>query len=400
MKRYLLLISTVALIAVSCSTLQQTIIPQPLKIDADFSERVQAFSIDFLKQMEVAEPENNYMVSPISLHMALGMLLNGSATSSEQELLTTLNLEGLTIEDINKNYLQLIEGLPNIDPDVTNRMANSIWQEENFEVTDLFKEQLKNYFKAEHYSENFDNIATLDKINQWASDNTEGKVDKILEEISKDQVMFLINALYFKADWSQGFDPKSTYNTNFNGTLGAETVNMMVQTDTFPYLETEAYQIVGLPYASGQYEMSVILPKDGQSPASVISGLTLSQLKTDQANLAVRKVEIQIPKLKMEYGIKLNAVLSKMGMPTLFTGNADLSKIAPPAGALKVGFVKQDTFIEIDEVGTEAAAVTTIGIETTSVPSYPLFKCNKPFLFLITEKGSGTIQFMGRINNL
>lgn len=388
------------LIAAACST-QQSIKPQPLDIDGDFSTRVQAFSIDFLKQMELAEPQDNYMVSPLSLHMALGMLLNGSATTSKEEVLETLRLTGMSLKDINGNYQKLIDGLPNIDPAVTNRMANSIWQEENFEVEELFKEQLKTYFKAEHYREDFSNTATLDKINKWASDNTEGKVDRILEEISKNQVMFLINALYFKADWRQGFDPESTYNTNFNGTEGVKNVDMMVQIDTFPYLETETFQLVGLPYASGQYEMSIILPKDGQSPASVISDLTLAQLKTHQADMAVRKVEVQVPKLKMEYGIKLNAVLSKMGMPTLFTGNADLSKIAPPAGALKVGFVKQDTFIEIDEVGTEAAAVTTIGIELTSAgPSNPLVKCNKPFFFLITEKGSGTIQFMGRINNL
>lgn len=399
MKGYVFATICSFLLIVSCST-QQAIEPEPLKIEGDFAERLHVFSIDFLQKMETAEPEKNYMVSPLSLHMALGMLLNGASNQSEEEVLKTLKLEGMSTDQINENYLKLIEGLPLIDPAVTNRMANSIWQEENFEVTNQFKENLKKYFKAEHFREDFGKPETLKKINQWASDNTEGKVDEILTEITKEQVLFLINALYFKADWSSAFDKKNTYKTRFQGTASTNQVDMMVQKDTFPYLETEKFQFVEMPYASGQYQMSIILPKANYTPKAIISDLTLDELKTLQKNVSTQNLEIQLPKLKMKYGIKLNSILGQMGMPTLFTGNADLSKIAPPAGALKVGFVKQDTFVEIDEEGTEAAAVTTIGIETTSVPSYPIVKCNKPFIFLITEKGAGTIQFMGRINNL
>lgn len=399
MKRYLISALLTLMIIASCTT-QQSVEPKPLAVDMDFSSRIQDFSVDFLQQMEIAEPEKNYMVSPLSLHMALGMLLNGSDGDSEKEILNTLKLEGLTLDKINENYFELIDGLPLVDPKVTNKMANSMWQEQGFEVTDAFKENLKTYFKAEHYREDFGMPSTLDKINNWASDNTEGKIDEILNEISKEQVLFLINALYFKADWTKAFDAKDTYKTNFNGTNTTNQVDMMVQKDTFPYLETEKFQLVSMPYASGQYEMSILLPKEGENPANLIADLTLTNLKAAQGEMKVRKVDLQIPKFKMEYGIKLNKVLSGMGMPTLFTGNANLSKIAPPAGALKVGFVKQDTFIEVDEEGTEAAAVTTIGIEVTSLPNYPMIKCNKPFIFLITEKKSGIIQFMGRINNL
>ena len=249
-------------------------------------------------------------------------------------------------------------------------------------------------FKAEIYEEPFD-TSTLSKINKWADDHTNGKIKKVLDEISENQVMFLMNALYFKGNWAQKFDPDKTTLQNFEG---AGKVSMMSALENYSYVQREGYQALAMPYGSGNYEMRVVLPVDG-NVNELISKLDMEEWDSMTNAMSTQKVDVQFPKLKMEYEKELNHVLSAMGMPVLFTNAADLSKISPPAGKIQVSFVKQNAFVEVDEKGTEAAAVTTIGIELTSAPVYPSFHCNKPFLFFIYEKSSGTIQFVGKVLN-
>lgn len=375
--------------------------PQPidLTVNQDFVGRTTEFAFDFVKELEKEEAGKNFFVSPLSLHMALGMLLNGSDGSSKEELLNTLNLKGLDDQLINTSYSELIDKLPKADPKVTNTLANSIWQREGFNVEKSFLDIMKETFNAELYQEPF-NDATLKKINQWASDNTNAKIDEILTEISADQVMFIINALYFKGDWALQFDKEKTQKVDFAGLSGTQKVDMMSALDTFSYADMTKYQVLEMDYGSGNYAMRVMLPNEEVSVVELIN--TLDKDEWDQMSKAMRvgKVDLRFPKVKLEYNKKLNNVLAAMGMPSLFSSSADLSKISPPAGRLVVGFVKQDAFIEIDEEGTEAAAVTTIGIELTSAPMYPVFNCNRPFVFTIYEKSSGTVQFVGKILNL
>ncbi|AWV97795.1 serpin family protein [Arcticibacterium luteifluviistationis] len=364
-------------------------------LDAEFSKRTTSFAFDFLKELEKEEVDETFFVSPLSLHMALGMLLNGADTQSKEELIKTLNLEGLDMDLINSSYLELVDKLPNVDPLVTNELANSLWQRNGFDVEDDFKAVLKEYFKAELYEENFDQ-GTLTKINQWASDNTNAKITKVLEEISADQVLFLMNALYFKGDWANQFDKDKTFEDSFNGKSGLVKVDMMANLDTFAYADMGSFKAVDLPYGNQKYGMRVLLPKENDVSA-LLNSLDEDVWKGIDEKMYVQKLDLKLPKFKMEYEIKLNDILKNMGMPSLFSNAADLSKITAPAGKIRVGFVKQNSFVAVDEEGTEAAAVTTIGIELTSVPSYPSFYVNKPFLFFIYEKGSGTIQFAGKI---
>lgn len=395
------MLSLALLFVLACSSSEPIVPSKPLEISSEFAKRTRDFSFDFLKTLHQKEESNkNFFVSPLGLHMALGMLLNGSAMGSEQELLKTLKLEGLSMNDVNDNYLKLVEGLPLVDAKVTNTLANSMWKDVNFSSEKAFQEVLSKYFKAQLYQENFGQKATVEKINKWASDNTNNKIKKVLEEISPDQVMFLINALYFKGDWASQFDPQSTYKSTFMGNSTNSQVDMMTKTDTVGFAELPTYKVAELSYGSGQYSMLILLPNANTSLDAVIKNLNTNSWEETLKNISVRKIEMEIPKIKMEYSVELNDVLKDMGMPTLFTNSADLSKISAPAGKIKVGFVKQDSFVEIDEKGTEAAAVTTIGVELTSIPVYPSFICNRPYLFFIREKNSNTIQFMGKIVNL
>lgn len=371
-----------------------------INISSDFASKTSNFAFDFWKKLQENEPlDNNYFISPLSLHIALGMLLNGADTETKTEIQKVLGLEHQSMEEINKTYSELIENLPKVDPKVVNTIANSIWQDKNFASEKDFIDNLTNNFNARLYTEDFANPATVNKINQWASDNTNAKIKKILEQIEPSQVMFLINALYFKGDWTKEFKTENTQKAEFFGTKNTKVVDMMNQTSEFKYADLADYQLVELPYGSEKYTMNIVLPKN-TSIENVVKNLNAPAWQTAQNSLSKRKVVVGLPKFKIEYSKKMNGILQQLGMVKAFSDQADLSKIAKPAGKLKVGFVKQDTFVAVDEKGTEAAAVTTIGIEVTSIPVYPEIICNKPFAFLITEKTSNTIMFIGKVSNL
>ncbi|MFB0947858.1 MAG: serpin family protein [Spirosomataceae bacterium] len=389
----------IILTTMNCSNVVNPI-GRDVEIPVGFSNKTTAFAFDFWKELNSNEDKNkSYFVSPLSLHIALGMLLNGADGQTKAEIQSVLKTNDLTDDELNTIYSELIANLPKADPKVTNTIANSIWQRQGFPVEEAFIRTLKQTFNAQHYTKDFSQPATLNAINGWASDNTNGKVKKILDEISNDQVMFLINALYFKGDWKHPFDKKSTYKTTFSGVSGNNETDMMQMTKELKYAATDSYQAVELPYGSDRYVMTVILP-NGESTDNVVNGFSSANWEELAGKLQEQKVIIGLPKFKMEYSKKLNDVLISMGMPSAFSSAADLSKISPPAGKIKVGFVKQDAFLAVDEVGTEAAAVTTIGIELTSVPNYPTVICNRPFLFTISERTSNTIMFVGKIVNL
>jgi serpin B len=393
---------TLALVSVQCGQLKNVDpTPSSISVPESFSTTTREFSFDFLQAIHKEEdPTKNFFVSPLSLHIALGMLLNGADGQTKEEIKTVLGFTNEDLAQINLIYKELIQKLPSLDPKVTNTTANSVWHDKDFTVTASFLETLKSSFNAGVFAEDFSNQATVDKINKWASDNTNAKIKKVIAEISPSQVMFLMNALYFKGDWKYPFDSKRTYDATFQGLTKQKEVSMMSQRQAVPYFQSSDYQAFELPYGSGNYVMTVVLPSTETDISTVIKKFNQTEWEKLQNSLTPSTIEIGLPKWNMEYSIKLNTILNQLGMPTAFSNQADLSKIAPPAGRLKVGFVKQDTFLAVDEKGTEAAAVTTIGIELTSVPNYPTVICDRPFFFFIHEKSSKTIQFMGKIVNL
>ena len=376
-----------------------------------FSDQTSEFAFDFLKKHNADEKaDKNYFVSPLSLHIALGMLLNGADNKTKAELQTGLRLSSDMVAN-NKTYKDLMEGLPKTDPKVTNTIANSVWYRNSFSVEKSFLDILKASFSAAAYAEDFNNAATVGKINTWASDNTNGKIKKVLDKIEPAHVMFLMNALYFKGDWKIPFKVENTRDESFYGTSTTlKKVKMMSMTEKVKYAKRTGYQALELAYGGGNYVMTILLPNENTltmkadlastAVVNLLNSMSNSEWKALNAAFAEQKVIIGLPKFTLEYETNLNKVLSNMGMPTMFSDAADLSKISPPAGKLKVGFVKQNTFVAIDEKGTEAAAVTTIGIELTSAPILPEFVCNRPFAFFISEKQSNTILFAGKIVNL
>ncbi len=367
-----------------------------LSITENVSTATNNFTYKLWQEIEKSEPASaNYMVSPLSLHMALGMLLNGANADTKTEIQKTLGLDNMGMDAINNSYKELITGFPLVDPNVTNTIANAIFQDKNFSSEKDFQNTLGTFFSAKLFSEDFNNPATVAKINTWASDNTNKKITKIIEQISPQQVMFLLNALYFKGSWTNEFKVAKTRKEEFAGVNSKSLVDMMYQTENLAFKDTPESQIVELPYGNQKYAMYVVLPKK-QINAS-LSALASTNWISLRDGLIKQKVIVGLPKFKTEYSKKLNTVLENMGIKKAFSTLADLSKISPPAGKLIVGLVKQDTFIQVDEKGTEAAAVTSIGIETTSVPVYPEIVCNKPFLYMVAERSSNAVLFVGKV---
>ncbi|WP_439582187.1 serpin family protein [Dyadobacter bucti] len=373
----------------------------PVEIPSRISDGTTSFAFDFLHNLLETQPaEDNLFVSPLSLHMALGMLLNGAENETSQEILKALKMEGVSIEDLNSAYKTLINDLPVADSKVSLGLANSAWYKSGFQVETDYQNVLKSSFNAEITGLPFDD-AGKDRINKWASDKTNGKIKKVLDKISPEHVMFLLNALYFKGDWSYQFDAKNTVDAQFqleNGTT--KQVKMMNVKSDFKSASNTTYNAVSLPYANGQFNLTLVIPNGQNTVDKVLKEMTAEEWNTLQST-GLRKagINVGLPRFTLDYSADLNSTLDNMGIKKVFTGAAELGKINKTAD-LYVDFIKQDAYLGIDEKGTEAAAVTTIGIGLTSVtPEPPRFICDRPFALIISENTSNTILFMGRIKN-
>lgn len=374
-----------------------------ITISPDVASKSTDFAFDFFKTLQTTQPEtDNLFVSPLSLHMALGMLLNGADGETAAEIRSALKVEGIDDLELNQAYKALQEGLPKVDPQVQLSLANSVWCKKDFPVHSSFITVLKDWFKADAATLEF-NDAGLKRINQWASDKTNGKIKKVLEKFGDGDVMLLMNALYFKGDWKHEFDVANTTDGSFKLMTGEQKqVKMMKLNSSLKLAQTADFSAVELPYANGNYNFTLLLPRENKSVPEVVEGLTSQTWETLNSGLYQNAlVSLQLPKFTLEYEVLLNSTLVKMGIERAFDSLSDFLKISND-DRLRVSWVKQNTFLALDEKGTEAAAVTTIGMELTSAPissTYIPIVVDRPFLFVISEKTSNTVLFMGRITN-
>ena len=353
---------------------------------------------------KVTEEENkNLMLSPLSASTALTMLLNGCGGDTYTQLHGTLKYtSGMTIGDINEAYKSLVEQLLNADPKVKLALANAIFYRNGFSVKAPFLETMNNDYKATVDDLDFAAPSALTTINKWAGDNTNGKIPKVLDEIDPDAVMFIMNALYFNGDWSNQFDKSKTQERPFHpdgsNALDVTTMNGEIGSKV---TGGNGYRAIEMPYGRTNFTMVVIVPEGTLSAfyPSLTSQLW-NQITSDlDAIPDFGKTIVFMPKFKFSYEKYLNDQLKSMGMVDAFIdGVANLSGIS--TNSIFVSFVKQNTFVEVDEEGTEAAAVTTIGINLTSMPPQPQqFVIDKSFIFAIRERTTNTLLFIGQVLN-
>ena len=359
-----------------------------------------SFGLKLFQRILTEEADTNMFISPLSVSMALGMTMNGAAAETYEEMKNTLEFAGLSEQEINEGYKSLIELLVNLDEKVLFEIANSIWYRNTFTVHQPFLETNQFYFNAEIYPMDFNLPSAPDIINQWVSDKTHEKIKKVIERINPLTVMFLINAVYFKGDWLYQFDEEFTFDDVFykasNQAVDCKMMNIRSQ---FEYYEDEFLQIIDLPYGDGLFSMTIFLPRYGRDLNAFIQSLDGAQLQDYLQGLTADSVSVSLPKFKVEYTKTLNDVLIAMGMPRAFDPDAsDFSRINPGPD-LYISNVLHKTFVQVDEVGTEAAAVTVIEIGVTSEgPRMTFMRMDHPFFFLIRERESNALLFMGKIN--
>lgn len=386
------------LLSVSCknSPVSPATTSGELRVSAPFADQTTQFAFDMAKQVGAQEGSaKNIFVSPLSLHMALGMILNGANGTTAQEIQKTLKLDAQTLAEANQTYQNLMDNLPTVDPKVTLTLANSVWYRNTFPVETTFQEVIRQTFKADISAQDFTNPATVNTINNWASQKTNGKIPKVIDQIQPENVMFLLNALYFKGDWKTQFLPAQTIDAPFTLASGSNVMVRMMRLNTdLRRIIRPTYTAFELPYGAGKYAMTVLLPNQNTTANGLLSSFGSADWSQLQQEMTMGKMDIGLPKFTFSYDIKLNNVLSRLGMPTAFTDGANFTKINRQ-GNLTLSFIKQNTFVAVDEKGTEAAAVTTGGVSTTSVLLPTL--CNRPFVFIIHEKTSGTVLFVGKV---
>lgn len=346
----------------------------------------------------------NIMVSPLSVSLALAMTYNGADGETKTAMEKALKVYGLTPEEINLSYYELVNALKSLDKKVILEIANAIFYREDFQVENEFVTTNKKYYSAEVSALDFQNQKkALSVINGWVAKKTKDKIESILDEISPAHVMFLLNAIYFKGVWQTEFNKKNTKKLPFyienDKSIEVET---MQRTDFMPYASNELFSTVQLPYGKGNYNMYVFLPQKDKTIADIAGKLNKENWGSWLAGFGeTQKVDIKLPRFKYEYEITLNDILTEMGMGIAFSSSADFRKININGG-LCIDFVKHKTFIEVNEEGTEAAAVTVVGIRETSAidePEIVYFTVDRPFMYAITEKSTGAILFMGTVKN-
>lgn len=374
----------------------------PVQLTAAQQQRVSQdneFAFDLMKQTLAMTNENNVFISPLSVSLALGMARNGAVGTTKTEMGTALKMGGMNDTEINEYYRVMQTTLPGIDPKTKFSIANSVWYRNTFNVKADFLKINVDYFNSKAASLDFNSPDAISIINKWCSDSTNGLIPAIINQIEPEQMMFLINAIYFKGIWVKPFDKKQTYESNFTNELHQQMkVNMMNKTDSFAYTESDDAQYLDLPYGNKAFSMTVILPKGVNKASDVFSTLTPAGFKQTVKEMAVQKVIVSFPRFRVKNRFMLNDVLTSMGMRKAFQENAEFDNISVMK-PLFIGFVQHDTYVEVTEEGTEAAAVTSIGFTTTSIPDYPVFMVNRPFAFVIREKSTGVILFMGKIGN-
>ncbi|MFP4059521.1 MAG: serpin family protein [Bacteroidales bacterium] len=360
------------------------------------------FGIELFKTIINNESEDSSVfISPTSVALALAMAYNGADGSTKKGMEKALRKSGFTDEEINQLYHDLMEYLKSTDPGILLEIANSIWIRDGFHVEDDFINLNKSYYTAEIENLDFNSPSAPETINGWVAEKTHDKITAVLDKIPPKAVMYLINAIYFNGTWQYEFDEDKTGDESFSLASGTSImVPTMQQQEEFNYFVDENVELAELPYGDGTYSMLIAVPRGENNVHQMVEDMDTSLL-SDWLN-SMQKVEIivHLPKFQLEYKKILNEDLISMGMSLAFSPNlADFSKINP-ATQLYISFVLHKTFVEVNEEGTEAAAVTVIGIEITSVgggSSTPHFRANRPFLFMIKENKTNAIVFMGKI---
>ncbi|MGQ9791012.1 MAG: serpin family protein [Armatimonadota bacterium] len=371
------------------------------KVDPKLIDANNQFGFALLQELRAGDKEGNILLSPVSVTLALAMTYNGAAGETEQAMAKAMYLNGMDKEALNQAVLDLRQSLQKAGPNVELTIANSLWARQGETFKQQFLQTNQRYFDAQVRVLDFNDPNAPGTINRWVDSHTKGKIKKIVQDIPSNTVMFLINAIYFNGKWQKPFDKALTQLKPFHLASGEQKpVQMMKQEGRFAYLKGEGFQMISLPYGGGRLSMVIALPDEGVRLAEWLDTLDAEKWKEWTSRLAMAEGELQLPRFKMDYDKTLNNALKSLGMEVAFIcGRADFTRMGEGPD-LFIQKVHHKAVVEVNEEGTEAAAVTSVqvGVKSVQLPRPP-FKMvvDRPFLFAIRDTRTGIVLFLGAV---
>ena len=410
--------------------------PVPVKLTAEqtlFVNNNNQFTMNFLKTVNEADRSGkSFIYSPLSITYVLGMVNDAATGLTEKELEETLGFHGGGIQAVNDYCKNLIEGLPKVDEKVTLNIANAIFLNKDWTLKPQFEQDMQTYYDAKAEALDFKAPETLDHINGWCKEKTNGMIPSILDDIDPTMVSYLLNAIYFKADWASKFDEKNTRDETFINEEGhATTLPLMHQNVLIKYMKNDTYSAIEMPYGNGMWSMNVLLPEEGKTTDDIIDYLAQIGWAKDYIidnkqydvisplnGVSPYEVDLKLPRFETSSDtddIKFDAndikdgligLLQKMGINRAFIdGVAEFPNMCE--APVYIEMMRQKAKIKVSEEGSEAAAVTVAGMNWKSMgpdtpPEYPkaTFHANRPFVYVIREVSSGVILFVGKFTGV
>jgi serine protease inhibitor len=378
----------------------RTNLPRALSpAEASVRDAANDFSFALWNKLIQGSGDSNVFVSPLSASFALGMALGGARGTTADELRSGLQLGTSSLTDIDAGYQSLIDLLTSLDPSVAMSIGNSIWYRDTVPFNQSFLDNASKYFGATVSGLDFnDSPASTAKINGWVKARTNGKITSIVDTVESDDVMFLINAIYFKGQWRRRFDPGITQSGPFHSVRGDQHAHLMHGTDDMAYAESATFQAVDLAYGDSAFTMSILLPKPPATVESVAASLTAAGWASFAGGFAPRYVDLVLPRLTLTWDHDLNDELQALGVHQAFVPQgADFTGMSTLGRKLSLSRVRQKAYVNVDEEGTEAAAVTSGEVVATALRVPTEVRVDRPFVFLIRERLTGTVLFIGKV---
>lgn len=387
---------------------------KPVRLTAEqtvFANDNNAFTLNFFQSLNGKMKNRSIVCSPLSITYVLSMVNDGATGTTEQELEQTLGFHKGGIQAVNDYCKNLIDNLPHVDEKVQLNIANAIFVNDKYQLKKQFQQDMANYYDAKAEALDFSSPSTLDRINGWCDEKTRRMIPTILERVEPRTVSYLLNAIYFNADWASMFEKNETREEVFTTPDGETRVPLMHQNVYMNYLRNDQYAAVSIPYGNGQWMMTVMLPEDGKTTDDVISSLAASGWSTDFLKNPLREarryaVDLKLPRFETAFdtddGGGLIELLKGMGIRRAFDGNSAEIPNMCENGDLYISMMKQKAKIKVNEEGSEAAAVTIAGLNflsavaDTQEPPKATFHANRPFVYVIHEQSSGVILFVGK----
>ncbi|HEX2488017.1 MAG TPA: serpin family protein [Blastocatellia bacterium] len=360
-----------------------------------------AFGFDLFQQLRRQDANKSVFFSPLSVTVALAMTYNGAAGETKNAMARALKIEGMSRGELNHASHDMLKDLKGSDPKIELAIANSLWARSGVRFNESFLADNRAFYSAEISTLDFSSPQAAATINRWVSDNTKGKISKIIDTIDPQKVMFLINAVYFKGQWQKRFEKTLTKEQPFYLPGGQKKpMPMMAQSGNYLYHRGDKFQAVSLPYGEGGVSLYLFLPDKGSSLDEFLKGLSFQKWEGWINNFNDTPGDVKLPRFKLDYEETLNDSLSAVGMGVAFNPReADFSGIRPERD-LFISEVKHKAVVEVNEEGTEAAAATSVGVTTTSIrqPRERFsFVADRPFLMAIRDSKTGAILFMGAV---